>query len=331
MALALNSVQAILRRLPDAPFATRAQSRATLVLTIAHLSDVHLAPLPRPRLRDLSLKRATGFLNWHRSRKFRATTASLERVLADLRTRHPDHIAVTGDLANIGLPAELEAAARWLDGLGPAADVTVVPGNHDAYVHLLRDAGIGRWNAHMTASSGMESLGAGARFPFVRRIGEVALIGLSSAVPRPPLVASGRLGRRQCAALARVLAELGRQGLARVVLIHHPPLPGTAKAWRGLEDAEAFVGVLAEHGAELVLHGHDHQSQYGEAAGPSGRPIPVVGVPSASATGAGHDAPAGYALYRFERRGARFAITLKRRAIDPAGDRLVTIEDRPIP
>ena len=43
----------------------------------------------------------------------------------------------------------------------------------------------------------------GAPFPFVRRRGPLALIGVSSAVPTPPLMATGRLGRAQLDALDR--------------------------------------------------------------------------------------------------------------------------------
>jgi hypothetical protein len=43
----------------------------------------------------------------------------------------------------------------------------------------------------------------GTPFPFVRRRGPLALIGVSSAVPTPPLMATGRLGRAQLDALDR--------------------------------------------------------------------------------------------------------------------------------
>ena len=42
---------------------------AVTAFTLAHLSDPHLAPLPKPRLRELMGKRALGYLNWVRNRK----------------------------------------------------------------------------------------------------------------------------------------------------------------------------------------------------------------------------------------------------------------------
>ena len=42
------------------------------------------------------------------------------------------------------------------------------------------------------------------------------------------------------------------------------------------------------HGAELVLHGHDHLHMINWLAGPNGTRVPAVGVPSASAA-LGHE------------------------------------------
>ena len=38
-------------------------------------------------------------------------------IVHDLAQARADHIAVTGDLINIALPAEFEHARRWLDAL----------------------------------------------------------------------------------------------------------------------------------------------------------------------------------------------------------------------
>src|SRR5262245_20870630 len=104
------------------------------MFVLAHLSDPHLAPLPRPRIAELASKRLTGYLNWLRKRRAIHESDVLAAIVRDLSSQRPDHIAVTGDLVNIALPAEFENARRWLDRLGPAADVSLVPGNHDAYV-----------------------------------------------------------------------------------------------------------------------------------------------------------------------------------------------------
>ena len=41
---------------------------------------------------------------------------------------------MTGDLVNLALDGEIEMARLWLETLGAPQDVSVVPGNHDAYV-----------------------------------------------------------------------------------------------------------------------------------------------------------------------------------------------------
>jgi len=273
----------------------------TETFTLAHLSDVHLSPVPWPRLGELDTKRALGLANWHRKRKHQHGREVIDRLVADLRRQHPDHIAVGGDLVNIGLPAEIEAAGQWLAELGSAADVSVVPGNHDVYGRSARfDAGLGRWRDHM---------GGAGHFPFVRRFGQIALIGVSSAVPTPVFWASGRLGADQRAALSELLAGFDREEVCRIILIHHPPLPGQADLRRGLSDAPEMAALLAQHGAELVLHGHNHQATLNWAEGVSGR-IPVVGVPSASGRPGFHAPPARYNLFKIGQSGDRFEITM---------------------
>lgn len=273
-----------------------------MTFTLAHLSDVHLGPLPRPPIRHWNLKRLLGYLNWHRSRKGVHLASTLARLAHDLAVQRPDHIAVTGDLVNIGLPAEYVAAEAWLHRLGDPARVTVVPGNHDIYTRLRGDAGVDRWRAFMSANAAGAAFGGNQpqAFPFVRRIGRVALIGLNSAVPTPPFRASGRLGEAQLARLGPILDRLGAADAIRVILIHHPPLPGQASNAKALQDAAALEAILTHHGAELVLHGHNHLSMLSVRRWSAGT-IPVVGVPSAS-LGRSHKAEplARYHLFRIE-------------------------------
>ncbi len=138
----------------------------------------------------------------------------------------------------------------------------------------------------------------GESFPFVRRRGPLALIGLSTSLPTLPLAATGRLHGDQLARLGELLAKLKREQAFRVVLIHHPPVEG-AHYFRRLTNAGALRDVLREHGAELVLHGHHHEASLHWLPGPQLR-VPVVGVPSASGAPDRHDEPAGYNLYEIE-------------------------------
>src|ERR1051326_6221775 len=103
------------------------------MFVLAHLSDPHLAPLPTPRLMELAGKRVLGYVNWRRRRQLIHRREVLDGLVQDLKARAPDHVAVTGDLVNISLPADFAPAGVWLATLGRPHDVTVGPGNHDAY------------------------------------------------------------------------------------------------------------------------------------------------------------------------------------------------------
>lgn len=272
------------------------------MFTLAHLSDPHLAPLPRPHPLELLSKRGLGYINWLRKRRLIHRADILDAVVADVKSQAPDHIAVTGDLINLSLSNEFTPARKFLERLGPASAVTAIPGNHDTYVRSAIGFAQRDWDDYMRGDER-------ETFPFVRRRGHVALIGLSTSLPTLPLAATGRLHGDQLARLGDVLAGLGREGAFRVVLIHHPPTEG-ANRFRRLTDAAAVREVLRKHGAELVLHGHHHESSLVWLAGPWSA-IPCIGVPSASgAPGRSHDEPAGYNLYRIEGEPGSWSCTL---------------------
>jgi 3',5'-cyclic AMP phosphodiesterase CpdA len=284
------------------------------MFTLAHFSDLHLGPLPSPRPTELLSKRFLGYLSWVRRRRKIHKLHVLQELKSDINTLKPDHVAITGDLINISLPGEFEHAAAWLKELGEPDWVSVVPGNHDAYVDVPWNTAQGRWASYFTGDSGSGL--TDHPFPFVRRRAEIALVGLSSACPTPWGFASGTLGAKQIDRLGRELEKLGRDGLFRVVLLHHPPQPGGASWRKRLTDAPEFREVIASAGAELVLHGHNHTFAEDEIPA-AGRPIPVLGVPSASAVRAGHKPQSHYAVYEIEPGPTGWAVTAKQRAFEP--------------
>ncbi|HUI96717.1 MAG TPA: metallophosphoesterase [Xanthobacteraceae bacterium] len=262
------------------------------MFVLAHLSDPHLAPLPPPRLGELAGKRVLGYLHWRHTRANIHRRERLDALVRDLKAQTPDHLAVTGDLVNIATAAEFAQARAWLGGLGDPHDVTLVPGNHDAYVPAALPMQAASWGDYMR-DDGATAPG----FPFVRRRGPLALIGLSTSVPTAPFMATGRLGDAQIARLDALLAE--HAGRCRVVLIHHPPKTRNSTRIKRLVDAADFLAVLRRRGAALVLHGHDHVHAIERLDGPNG-PIPAVGVPSASAALPDSRHAAAYNLYRIE-------------------------------
>ena len=295
-------------------------------LSIAHLTDVHLGPISGFSPRYWNLKRGAGYLNWVRNRRDGHRRDVLDRIVADMYAHKPDHVAVTGDLANIGLPQEHVDALAWLESVGPPERVSVVPGNHDIYSRLGRDGGTRRWHRYMESNAEGLRFADGEEFPFVRVLGKIALVGINSSVPTPVLLAYGRIGAKQLARLGEGLRRLGDAGLFRLVLIHHPPLTGQASAVRGLHDAAALEQVLEHAGADLVIHGHNHRNMFAWHAHRGGR-MAVVGAPSASqAVHHGAEQLARYNLYRIDS-AARSIEMIGRGLAEPDGS-IVELERR---
>jgi 3',5'-cyclic AMP phosphodiesterase CpdA len=265
------------------------------VFRLAHISDLHLSQLPPFTWGQLANKRLLGYLSWrlHRGRSHLCTI--LDALVRDLRTVNPDHVVITGDLVNLALPAEFAQAGVWLRRLGPPDWISVVPGNHDALVAVLPGDGWDHWRAYTTSDADADA-GDGGDFPFLRRRGPLAIVGLSTAFPSPPGWATGRLGPDQLARLDHLLERLGSEGRCRVLLAHHCPIDGISRPRKRLIDAAQLRHCIARRGADLILHGHEHVFSFGQIAGRDGA-VAVFGTPSASRSSARPEFAAQYHLY----------------------------------
>lgn len=241
-------------------------------ITFAHISDLHLPFEPRLSPAQRLSKRQLSAWSWRRRRALQRPEI-LEALVADLRAQRPDHIMVTGDLTNFSLPAEFRQAAAWLETLAPPQQISVVPGNHDALVEVAETGGLGHWSAWMHGGQG---------WPYVHPLDGIAIIGLNSARPTAPLLASGRIGPRQLERLESMLVAEGAAGRTRIVLLHHPVAAGAVSRRKALADQAELRAVLRSAGAELVLHGHARDARLDTVPGPNG-PIPCLCVPSSSA------------------------------------------------
>lgn len=286
------------------------------MFTLAHLSDPHL-PMPQARPVQLLNKRATGYYNWWRHRVHLHVPEALAGIVADIKAQKPDHIALTGDLVNVALPQEYRRAADWLAAFDTPDRITVIPGNHDVYVSVPWAQSLGLWGAYMAGDGQPPATGFDV-FPTLRRRDGIALIGLSTGVPKPPLLATGDLGPEQIARAEHLLAETGREGLCRIVLIHHPPLTDQSR-WKHLTDAGAFQAMIRRVGCEAILHGHNHRSEIARIAGPDGA-VPVLGVTSASAAPGSKYGRARYHLIHIERDGDGWRLEVRIRALKATGD-----------
>lgn len=297
------------------------------MFTLAHISDVHLGPLPAISYRDLVSKRITGYINWHRNRRDSYHDNVVSTIVADMRANAPDHVALTGDLVNLALDKEIEAARHWLEKLPFGPDhVSVVPGNHDAYVPGALDKACRAWAPWMTGD-GMQLGAHRETFPYLRIRENVAFVGLSSARATAPFVAAGFFEHRQAARVAEVLDETGRRGLFRVVMIHHPPVRGATGAHKRLFGIGRFQRLIAEHGAELVLHGHTHLATTSWIASPAGaHTVPVVGVPAGGQSQEEGRTPAQYNLFHIEGEAGQWSVELTRRGITGPATHVETVK-----
>lgn len=276
-------------------------------MRIAHLSDLHLLSLQGAVPFRLLNKRFTGYLNlrFHRKSVHKAfAVVAAARAIKDLAI---DHVVITGDLVNLALEAEFELARRFLaEDLGlPEDRVSLVPGNHDAYT-----AGAHRAQRFSrTFSSYLRSdleIEASGPFPFVHLRGVVAFIGLTTALPRLPLDASGTVGRDQLGSLARILAHPEVRDRTVVILQHHPihnPTSPTKRLLTGLTDAHAEAAVLAGVQRGLLLHGHLHRRIHRTLATSKGH-IDAVGATSASLLHESDERMAGFNVYEVTADGA---------------------------
>jgi 3',5'-cyclic AMP phosphodiesterase CpdA len=283
------------------------------MFTIAHISDIHLGPLPEVSYRDLASKRITGYVNWQRNRRLTFKDGTIGTIVADIRKHVPDHVAVTGDLTNLALDVEIELARQWLQTLGDPAGVSVIPGNHDAYVPGALGKACRAWRPWIGDAQAFAPTNENG-FPSMRVRGPVALIGISSARATGPFMATGHLSAKQARRMGMLLEKAARQNLFRVIMIHHPPVRGAAEAHKRLFGIGLFQEVVRRHGAELVLHGHTHLPTLYWIAGKE-RTIPVVGVSAAGESQGGAKPLAQYNLIEISGEKRDRKIVLKRRGL----------------
>lgn len=291
-------------------------------MKLAHFSDVHALSLEGVRPWQFLNKRVAGYLNLRLKRREKHPVALFRAIVDDLNARPVDHVVVTGDLTNLSLRPEFALAREILDGirLGPE-HVSVIPGNHDVYtLGALQEKLFGSLFAPYARSDGK----AAVEFPIVRVRGDVAIVGLSTALPSPPPLADGWLGGAQIKKLDDTLGAL--DGKFRVLLLHHPPYTNRHSILRGLRDRGALQKVLATRGCELILHGHEHRDLHATLPGPSG-PIPVIGVGSGTYDDHRADRRARYNVYTID--GGRL-VSVETRVHDPATGGFATGATQPI-
>lgn len=298
---------------------------------LAHVSDIHLSPLPDVRKRDLASKRITGYLNWRFNRRKTHGGTVLGLLMDDLKAAKPDHVVVTGDLVNLALGPEFNAARHWLEETGSPYDVSVVPGNHDAYVPGSLAKACQAWSGYMTGDDGapLKSAGPDSLFPYLRHRGPTAIIGVSSAVASAPFLATGRFRTDQAERLRAMLLRAKELGLFRVVLIHHPPFRFDGDPSKRLYGIRLFQKIIRESGAELVLHGHTHLNSL-TLIGHGDHGVPVIGVPAAGQAPGGHKPAGRWNEFSISGESGNWTCVQRERGISASGSVVEIIGEREI-
>ena len=230
--------------------------------TIAQLSDLHLledsfakrAFGPRARLSYLSFGRR---LDPHERRK-RAADA-----LQSVHAKNVDHLLITGDLTEDGHIEQFEVLAGLLaESRIPAERITLVPGNHDAYIDgaAFAQAMKGPLRPYAPTSS----LGTALRF------GDVTIVPVSTAFHQSPLRSAGAIAPSELESLAGIARDSRLDGRPLVFAQHHAPgcLFTPLLQWiDGLSEHSVLLDLFRCCPHLHIMHGHTHHEANGAIGG----------------------------------------------------------------
>jgi len=231
-------------------------------MRIGHISDLHVLHLENLKPRDFLSKRFVGGINLLRHRAGAHSVGVVRHALRRLEELNVDHICISGDLTNLALPSEFEAARGLVDEIRDASTrVSLVPGNHDYYtIGAARDRRFETFFApYLTSDLAVYQQASG--YPFCHLRGEVAIIGMNSGVPSPPLMAYGEIEEEELMALDALLSDPALDGKFKILMVHHPLLPfqyAKIQSSRHLVNAEALLRILRTNAVDLAIHGHNH-------------------------------------------------------------------------
>ena len=237
------------------------QQQGKSLIRLVHLTDPHLSDLDGVKFTGIRGKRWSGYASWYKNRRKKYLKPVLNQLSDAVKAENADQILLTGDLVQIGLDSEITQAADWLNSLGPAEQIMLVPGNHDTYANGSSATVERLWSDYLFHGVTSGSEGLTGRFPVLRKLGAVSLIGLSTSVVTPVFMATGRVSEQQLEKLDELLHQAASEQQIACLLIHHPPLPGMTKWRKALVNADALEAVLERHPPHLMFHGHLHHNR----------------------------------------------------------------------
>lgn len=288
---------------------------------LAHISDLHLSPIPKIRISELMSKRITGYLNWQQHRKAFHKRSILNTVMNEIHHHDIDHLAITGDMVNLATQSEIIQAQEWLTKNCPANTTSLVPGNHDAYVPGAFQRAMTAWKPWITSDEVITK----HKFPYMQVRGPIAIIGLSTSNATMPFRATGDFSKRQAQEATKLLIKANKLNLFRIILIHHPPYKGAAHPMKRMLGVKNFEQMIDAAGAELVLHGHTHlNTRYNLKTSQS--VLPIIGISSASQSPGDKKPVAGFNTFDISGKKGQWQCKHQRYGLDALGDKAELIE-----
>jgi len=269
-------------------------------MRLAHISDLHVLDTTGVSWTRYMNKRLTGLANLWTLRRHGHPVEIFDALMQHLQKQAYDHVALTGDISNLALESEFERAKAGLSLLGGPQALSLVPGNHDAYTRGAYrsqrfESYFGEWMPQEPSSQGA------VQYPIVKRLGDITIIALSSAVPTPPIVSRGTLGTPQLSRLAQICQSPEIASTFTVVLVHHN-IHARSKPRKDrmtcLTDRDALIDTLFVGKVNLLLHGHTHTAHRLQLQR-NGHTLSVIGC--GSSTWSHQEHPARYNIYDIEK------------------------------
>lgn len=233
---------------------TRFGSSPLSIVELAHAENGHLT---MAYISDAHLIVKKGYDQEHRFAR------SLKKAVQDVNAMNPqpDFVFFGGDLAQLGLPEELDLGNEILSGLKTKPRMMV--GEHDWYYDMGK-----RWNElfgkdrysfdmkgiHFVVLNSVivEDYWTGPKMAPMERM--LFMAQLDNPKGRPFTV-----GEEQRAWLAKDLSGVSKS--TPVVVFSHSPLYKYYKAWNfWTDDAEEVQKILSKFETVTVIHGHTHQA-----------------------------------------------------------------------
>jgi 3',5'-cyclic AMP phosphodiesterase CpdA len=245
-------------------------SSSDKIRRLAAISDIHVFDVDgfwNENILEFFNLRILGLLNILFLRgPERFSVQVLAKAIEDMHEMRIDHLILAGDITNLSLESEFATASKVVSVFGPPSTITAVPGNHDVYNRgeLKRKLFQKYFGAYAVSDIPVDSP-RGDGFPILQKRGNVALIGLNTALPGS---ARGMVGRRQWHAAEEMMeraSHILNSVHLKVLVLHHPAqnpvvrgLPWIREIGHDLKDWKSVAQFCRKYSIDLVVHGHNH-------------------------------------------------------------------------